>query len=112
MATPIQPGVTCWRSSTRWTSHLRHCPPTVSSVGRPCGDELLERLAPYAAIERLADAEALLARMAEPVDLTPGATGSGRIGLFTHGQAAVLSVDRVATAALLDASLSEGSRGA
>jgi uncharacterized protein (DUF1015 family) len=79
--------------------------------GRPCGDELLERLAPYAAIERLADAEALLARMAERVDFTPGATGSGRIGLFTHGQAAVLSVDRVATAALLDASLSEGSRG-
>ena len=39
--------------------------------GRPCGDELLERLAPYAAIERLADAGALLARMAEPATFTP-----------------------------------------
>ena len=79
--------------------------------GRPCGDELLERLAPYAAIERLADVKTLLARMAAPVHLTPGASGSGRIGVFTHGKAAVLSVDRVATGALLDAGLSEGSKG-
>jgi uncharacterized protein (DUF1015 family) len=79
--------------------------------GRPCGDDLLERLAAYARVERLPDLDTLLARMAEPARIEPGATGSGRIGVFTHGMAAVLQVDRSATDVLLDAGLSAGSRG-
>jgi uncharacterized protein (DUF1015 family) len=79
--------------------------------GRPCGEDLLERLARFAAIERLADLESLLARMAQPARFDPGATGSGRIGVFTHGVAAELTVDRAATDAALGAGLSPGSRG-
>jgi uncharacterized protein (DUF1015 family) len=81
--------------------------------GKPCGEDLLERLAPYAAVEILPDRESLLARMAEPAVFAPGATGSGRIGVYTgtSRSAAILTVDRVATDALLDAGLSEGSRG-
>jgi hypothetical protein len=79
--------------------------------GRPCGDDLLERLRPYVAIERLADRETLLARLAEPVRFAPGATGSGRIGLFTRDKAALLTVDRRATDPLLAEGLSEASRG-
>jgi uncharacterized protein (DUF1015 family) len=79
--------------------------------GRPCGEDLLERLAAYAAIERLDELETLLARMAQPVGFHEGATGSGRIGLFTHGKAALLRVDRAAIDGHLDADLSEASRG-
>jgi hypothetical protein len=49
--------------------------------------------------------------MAQPVRLHEGAAGSGRIGLFTHGEAALLRVDRAAVDAHLDAGLSEASRG-
>ncbi len=79
--------------------------------GFPCGEDLLERVKPYAALERLPDHETLLARMAEPVEFESGATGTGRIGLFTRGLAAILTVDRPAVDVLLDASLSVGSRG-
>ena len=81
--------------------------------GKPCGEDLLERLAPYATIERLPDREALLARMAEPAEFAPGATGTGRIGVYTgtSRSAAMLTVDRSATDRLLAAGLSEGSRG-
>ena len=81
--------------------------------GRPCGEDLLERLAPFAAIERLSDRETLLARMAEPASFEEGVTGTGRIGLYTgtSRNAALLTVDRAATDALLEAGLSEGSRG-
>jgi len=79
--------------------------------GRPCGQDLLERLRPYFSVEPLPDRSALVARMAEPVDLEPGATGTGRIGLYTNGTAAMLTVDRSATDALLDADLSESSKG-
>jgi uncharacterized protein (DUF1015 family) len=79
--------------------------------GRPCGDELLERLALFAVVERLPHRPALLARMAEPLEFAPGSTGTGRIGIFTHQQAALLTIDRAATDALLDPGLSDGSRG-
>ncbi len=81
--------------------------------GRPCGEELLERLAPYARVERLPDRETLLARMAEPAAFAPGSTGTGRIGVYTGTDqvAAVLTVDREATDALLEAGLSAGSKG-
>ena len=81
--------------------------------GQPCGDDLLERLASYGRIERLPGRAALLARMAEPATFAPGATGTGRIGVYTGRDpvAALLTVDRAATDALLQAGLSEGSKG-
>ncbi|MEX1295887.1 MAG: DUF1015 domain-containing protein [Candidatus Limnocylindrales bacterium] len=81
--------------------------------GQPCGEDLLERLASYAAVEPLPDRGSLLARMGEPASFAPGATGTGRIGVYTGTSrtAAVLTVDRGATDALLDAGLSEGSKG-
>ena len=81
--------------------------------GKPCGEDLLQRLAPYFAIERLPDRETLLARMAEPARFAPGQTGTGRIGVLTgrDGVAAILTVDHAATDALLDPDLSQASRG-
>lgn len=79
--------------------------------GRPCGDDLLARLADDARLEPLADRQELLARMAEPAPTAPGATGSGRIGLLTRDRAALLWVDQEATAARLAPGLSEASRG-
>lgn len=81
--------------------------------GQPCGKDLLERLAPYAQIEPLADLETLLARLAEPASFRSGATGTGRIGVYTgtSRSAALLTVDRAATDALLDQGLSDGSKG-
>ena len=55
--------------------------------GRPCGDDLVERLAAWTSVERLADREDLLARMAEAPAFAPGATGTGRIGLLTRDRA-------------------------
>ena len=81
--------------------------------GQPCGDDLLERLERYGRIERVADLQTLLERMAQPAAFAAGATGTGRIGVYTgtSRQAAILTVDRAATDALLDADLSEGSKG-
>ncbi len=81
--------------------------------GKPCGEDLLGRLAPYATIERLSDREALLARMAEAAEFAPGATGTGRLGVYTgtSRSAAILTLDRSATDPLLVAGLSEASRG-
>ena len=81
--------------------------------GRPCGEDLLERLAPYTTIDRLPDRAALLARMAEPGHFAAGATGTGCIGIYTGTDhvAAILTVDRAATDALLEVGLSQGSRG-
>ena len=81
--------------------------------GKPCGEDLIERLAPYATIERLPDSASLLARMAEPARFEPGATGTGRIGVLhrTSESAAILTVNRAATDSLLEAGLSDGSRG-
>ena len=81
--------------------------------GQPCGEDLLERIAPYAAIERLPDGETLLARMAEPAAFEAGTTGTGRIGLYSGSDpvAAILTVDRTVIDALLGSGLSTGSRG-
>jgi uncharacterized protein (DUF1015 family) len=81
--------------------------------GKPCGEDLLERLAPYTRVERLPDLETLLRRMAEPASFATGATGTGRIGVYTgtSRSAAILTVDHTATDALLEAGLSEGSKG-
>jgi uncharacterized protein (DUF1015 family) len=79
--------------------------------GRPCGADLLARLAHDARIEPLADREELLARMAEPAPVAPGGTGGGRIGLLTRDRAALLWVDREAMAVRLAPGLSEASRG-
>ncbi len=62
--------------------------------GRPCGDDLVERLAAWTSVERLADREDLLARMAEAPAFAPGATGTGRIGLLTRDRAVMLTSTR------------------
>jgi uncharacterized protein (DUF1015 family) len=79
--------------------------------GKPCGEDLLQRLTPYYAVERLAGREELLARMAEPATFAAGQTGTGRVGLLTGSVAAVLRVKRAATDPLLEPGLSESSRG-
>jgi len=81
--------------------------------GDPSGEDLLARLSEHAAIEHVAGAEALLARMAEPATFHDGATGTGRIGVYggAYEQAAILAVDRDAVGALLAPGLSEASRG-
>lgn len=79
--------------------------------GRPCGDELVERLKAYAEVEPLPHAEALLERMTRPVPLAPDASGAGILGLLTRDRAAMLHLDRAAIGGLLDAGLSEASRG-
>ena len=79
--------------------------------GRPCGDDLLERLVAWASVERLSDREDLLARMAEAPERAPGASGTGRIGLLTRDRAALLTIDREATDARLPFGLSDASRG-
>ena len=50
--------------------------------GQPCGEELLERLAPTPPSSRCPTRRALLARMASRPRFAPGATGTGRIGLL------------------------------
>jgi uncharacterized protein (DUF1015 family) len=79
--------------------------------GRPCGDELIDRLAGYASVEQLGDSAALLARMAEPPVRPAGATGTGRIGVVTVGRACLLSLDRSAIERLVEPGLSAASRG-
>lgn len=81
--------------------------------GQPCGEDLLERLAAFAGVERLEGRDALLARMSEPAPFAPGATGTGRIGLYTGREplAVILEVDRAATDPLLPTGLSAASRG-
>jgi uncharacterized protein (DUF1015 family) len=79
--------------------------------GRPCGEELLEQLRAYAGIEPLAGRAALLQRMQEPPRFAPAATGTGRIGILTRDEAAILMLDRAATDALLAPGLSAASRG-
>jgi uncharacterized protein (DUF1015 family) len=79
--------------------------------GEPAGEDLLSLLARHASIERLPGREALLDRMAEAPDFAPGAIGTGHLGLFTDGTAAVLRVDATATAAPLGERPSSTTRG-
>jgi hypothetical protein len=72
---------------------------------------LVELIEPLAAVERVSDVDALLARMAEPAGATVGRTGSGRIGLLTDTLAAILTLDRPAVEAWLEPGLSAASRG-
>jgi uncharacterized protein (DUF1015 family) len=79
--------------------------------GGPVGDGLLERLAELFTIERVADRAELQARMGDTPPFAEGATGTGRFGIFSGGQAAILMVRQDAMGRLLDADLSEASRG-
>ena len=79
--------------------------------GRPCGDDLVARLASWARLEALPDDATLLARMAQPPEITPGAIGSGRIGLLTGDSPSLLWLDAGAVAAALPSGLSAASRG-
>lgn len=81
-------------------------------VSGPAGSALLQALADLVDIEPLADADAVLAAMAQRVPLPdPEATGTGRIGLVSGDIAALLRVRPEAIAALQDASTSAASRG-
>jgi uncharacterized protein (DUF1015 family) len=79
--------------------------------GRPCGEDLVERLQPFGSVERLPDVETLLTRMAEPAAFAVEATGTGRIGLLTRDLAVLVRVDEAAVAAHLEPGLSAASRG-
>lgn len=77
----------------------------------PTGDALLAALGGLFRVETLTDDDSLLARMAQRVEISGGATGTGRIGLLTGDRAAILSVDREEIGARLGSGLSEASRG-
>jgi uncharacterized protein (DUF1015 family) len=110
----VEPG---WDFALALVYPLDQSPPALPTHrvirGQPCGEDLLPRLERFASVERLPDREALLARMDQPVAFADGATGIGIIGLYTGRDpvAAMLTVDRAATDALLEAGLSEGSKG-
>ncbi|MGD8487147.1 MAG: DUF1015 family protein, partial [Chloroflexota bacterium] len=113
-----QPGAEpAWDFALALVYPLDQSPPALPTHrvirGQPCGADLLPRLEPFAAVQRLPDRETLLAAMAEPATFSDGATGTGRIGLYTGRDpiAVILTVDRAGTDALLEAGLSEWSRG-
>jgi len=79
----------------------------------PSGDALLAAVEPLFHVRRVASAEELLHLMdAEALDprTAPGDAGSGRFGLWTGGQGAILRARREAFEPLLDPALSEASR--
>lgn len=110
----VEPG---WDFALALIYPLDQSPPALPTHrvirGQPCGEDLLPRLERFAAVERLSDRAALLARMDEPVAFTDGSTGTGVIGLYTGRDpvAVMLTIDRTATDALLEAGLSESSKG-
>ena len=81
-------------------------------VSGPAGAALLDALAGLVDVERLADADAVLAAMSQRAPLPDAdATGTGRIGLVSGDVAAILRVRPEAFTALQDASSSAASRG-
>ncbi len=75
----------------------------------PSGAALLAAIADLVEVERVADAAAVAARMAQPVPLpAPDATGTGRIGLVTGDVAAILRIRDGVTAG---SGTSDASRG-
>jgi uncharacterized protein (DUF1015 family) len=67
----------------------------------PVGDALIETLGGFAAVERLAGADELLGRMANPPTIADGESGSGRIGVMSGSAAAIVDVRPEAVAARL-----------
>jgi uncharacterized protein (DUF1015 family) len=49
--------------------------------------------------------------MSEPVHFAPGASGTGRFGCYSDGQAALVTLEQSSIDALLDPTLSAASRG-
>ena len=96
--------------------HVDDAPPVLPThrvlLSGRSGQTLLDALDGLFDVERVADAGAVLARMAAdaPAGL-PDATGSGRVGLVSGAVAAILSARPSAFAALLDASASAASQG-
>lgn len=80
-------------------------------TGDPSGEALLQLLDGPFVVEPVSGATALLERMADVPAFGPGASGTGRIGVLSGGQAAVLTVVRERIDTLLDPGLSEASRG-
>ncbi len=78
----------------------------------PSGAALLDVLAGLVDVERVADADAVLAQMRRSQQLPDvAATGTGRIGLVSGDVAAILRVRPEAFEALQDPTTSEASRG-
>ena len=88
--------------------HVDDAPPVLPThrvlLSGPSGEALLLAVAELFEVERLADAAAVLARMASPTPVAPDATGSGRVGLVSDGLAAILTARDAAFAPLLDPS--------
>ena len=81
-------------------------------VSGPAGAALIDALAGLVDVERLADADAVLAAMSRTAPLPDAdATGTGRIGLVSGDVAAILRVRPEAFSPLQDPSSSEASRG-
>jgi uncharacterized protein (DUF1015 family) len=79
--------------------------------GEPSGGMLMAALDGPFAVEPVADRAVLLERMAHAPPFAAGTTGTGRLGVFSGGQAAVLTVDPTRIDALLDPAISPASRG-
>ena len=80
-------------------------------VEGPAGEELLAALGDLVEVESVADADAVLARLALPVPVSPEATGTGRIGLVSGDVAAILRLRPEAFATHQDPGASAASRG-
>jgi uncharacterized protein (DUF1015 family) len=97
--------------------HIDDAPPVLPThrvlLRGPFGEELLRAFGDLFEVERLADPEAVLARMTgtPPPAGEPDATGTGRIGLVSGDVAAILTARPAAFAPLLDATWSAASRG-
>jgi uncharacterized protein (DUF1015 family) len=79
--------------------------------GGPEGAALLERLAGFGRARPLADRASLVTAMAQPAPREDGATGTGRLGVFSGDVAALVSVNASVIGELLPAGISAASRG-
>lgn len=79
--------------------------------GEPRGAQLLDAIGAVFTVEEVANPAELLARMSDVAPFSPGATGSGRIGIMSGDRAAILRVRTEALAALLGEELSTASLG-
>lgn len=96
--------------------HVDDAPPVLPThrvlLSGPTGEALLAAFGDLFDVERVADAAAVLARMASAPALSdPDATGTGRIGFVSGGVAAILTARPEAFEPLLDPGASAASRG-
>ena len=104
-----------WDSILALLYHIDDAPPVLPTHrvvrGGPSGEALLAAIGDLVSVERLPDADAVLARMSVAPGFRGDATGTGRLGLVSDGVCAILTVQESAIAPLLDGSASAASRG-